>query len=169
MLELRSLVPFWNRTERTPARRDQVTDPFAAFRREVDRLFDEFFDGFGLRDGTELSTWSGATPRLDVRETDKEIVVAAELPGMDEKDFSVTLTGDVLTIAGEKKQEHEEMNGGRQYVERRYGSFSRSIRLPFEASDQDVSADFSKGVLTIRIAKPAEIQSKAKRIEVKAH
>lgn len=166
-MNLGSLIP-WRGKPQVPAERDDYYDPLVAFRREVDRMFDDFFGSFGPRG---LQSWSGrqtGTPRMDVSDSDKEIVVTADLPGLDEKDFEVTLAGDVLTIRGEKKAENENRNGGSYYVERRFGSFSRSIRLPFEAGEENVEAKYDKGVLTIRIPKPAEVQSAVRRIEVKA-
>jgi len=74
----------------------------------------------------------------------------------------------VLTIKGEKKDEREEKNGGMHYVERRFGSFSRSVRLPFEAADEKVDANYEKGVLTVRVPKPAELANASRRIEVKS-
>ena len=133
-------------------------------------MFDDFFTGFG---GRELQSgskgWQGLTPMIDVAESDKEIVVRAELPGLDNKDFEVTLTGDVLTIKGEKKAEHEEKNGDTHYMERRFGSFSRAVRLPFEVEDETVDAKYDKGVLTIRVPKPADARKAVRRIEVKAN
>ena len=111
------------------------------FRREIDRIFDDFFGGVGRR-GLRSATagWQGVTPMIDVAETEKEIVVTAEMPGLDDKDFEVTLMGDVLTIKGEKKAEQEQRNGNAYYAERRYGAFSRSVRLPFEVKDEKVDA-----------------------------
>jgi HSP20 family protein len=105
---------------------------------------------------------------IDVADTDKELVVTAELPGLDEKDFDVTLSGDILNIKGEKKAEREEKNGDAYYMERRFGSFSRSVRLPFEVKDEKVDAKYDKGVLTIRVPKPADAQRAVRHIEVKA-
>lgn len=169
MLDLKSLIP-WGQKSNVPVKNENANDPFVNFRREVDRLFDDFFDGTGIGNFPALRNggWSSNLPSLDVTDSDKELVVSAELPGMSEKDFEVALSGDVLTIKGEKKHEHEEKEGERHYVERSYGSFSRSVRLPFDASEQEVNADYNKGVLTIRIPKPAEAQSKVKHIEVKA-
>lgn len=181
MLDLKTLIPWGQKSgvqPRTgvPTRHEDHQDPFVAFRREVDRLFDDFFsgrDGFGSRALRGLDDgWFGGMPTIDVTDSDNELVVSAELPGVDEKDIDVTLSGDVLTISGEKKHEHkepDEKEGGHRYVERRYGSFSRSVRLPFEAGEQDVKADFDKGVLTIRIPKPDEVQGKVKKIDVKSH
>jgi HSP20 family protein len=168
MVDLKALVPWRNRSE-TPARRGDVFDPFVDFRREVDRVFDDFANGIAWSPLRPFAgDWRALAPALDVTETDEEVVVSAELPGLDEKDFEVTLAGDVLTIKGEKKAEHEEKNGDAHYMERCFGSFSRSLRLPFEAKDEKVEAKYDKGVLTVRIPKPPEVQSAVRRIEVKA-
>jgi HSP20 family protein len=163
MVDFRSLVP-WRERSQAPATRDEIFDPFMNFRRELDRVFDSFFDGFGQR---PLADLAGLTPALDVSEDDKELVVTAEVPGVSEKDVDVTLSGDLLTIRGEKKAENEQKDGNVSYVERRYGSFSRSLRLPFDVKDEHVDATYDKGVLTVRIPKPAEAQSAVRRIEVK--
>jgi HSP20 family protein len=159
-----ALVP-WRDKAQVPATRDDGQDPFVAFRREVDRMFDDFLNGgpFGIRPWAATSV----SPTIDVSDGEKELIVTAELPGLDENDFEVTLAGDVLTIKGEKKVENENRNGSAYYVERRFGSFSRSVRLPFEAGDQQVEAQYDKGVLTIRVPKPAGAQRQVRRIEVK--
>lgn len=167
-MELRALVPWRNEFKsQTPAARDDVFDPFVAFRHEVERMFDSFFEGFGRSNRALSAGWSGPAPTIDIAEGEKDIVVFAELPGLDEKDFEVTVAGDVLTIKGEKKSEHEERNGESYYAERRYGSFSRSVRLPFDVTDEAVEAKYDKGVLTVRVPKPAELQQSVRRIEVK--
>ena len=158
-----SLIP-WREKSRPAVQRDDFFDPMFSLRREVDRIFDEFFNGFG-------STGNGALslrPAVDIADTDKELIVTAEMPGLDEKDLDVSLNGDLLTIKGEKKAEHEEKDGGAYYMERRFGSFSRSVRLPFQVGDQDIEAKYDKGVLTIRIPKPMEMQKAVRRIPVKA-
>jgi HSP20 family protein len=151
-----------------PAKREDFFDPFVTFRREMDRMFDDFFGNGGgaLRSYQETQ---GLTPAIDIDDTDKQMVVKAELPGVTEKDVEVNLAGDVLTIKGEKKAEREEENGDSYYMERRFGSFARSIRLPFEVKDEDVEAKFSNGVLTVRLPKPADMQKQVRRIEVKTH
>ena len=95
-------------------------------------------------------------------------MVTAELPGVTDKDVEVSLAGDILTIRGEKKAEHEQKNGDSYYAERRFGSFSRSLRLPFEVRDEKVDARFKDGVLTIHLPKPADLQNSVRKIEVKA-
>src|SRR5204863_5753254 len=129
----RSLIP-WRDKFLAPTRRADPFDPFVSFRHEVDRMFDDFFNGSLTRfPGFERLQAIG--PRIDVEDKEKEVVITAELPGLDKKEFEVALAGDVLTIKGEKKDERAEKNGDMEYVERRFGSFSRSLRLPFEAGD----------------------------------
>jgi HSP20 family protein len=163
MVDFRALVP-WRERSQTPATRDDFLDPFVSFRREVNRMFDSFFDDFTRPSG---AGWAGLTPAVDVGENDKELVITAEVPGVSEKDVDVTLSGDLLMIKGEKKAEEERKNGDFSYVERRYGSFSRSMRLPFDVKDEKIDATYDKGVLTIRIPKPPGTQSSVRRIEVK--
>lgn len=166
-MNLGSLIPWRDKSE-LPAERGDYYDPFAAFRREVDRMFDDFFGGaFASRGLRPWSGWQAVSPTMDVIDSDKELVVTAELPGLDERDFEVTLAGDVLTIRGEKKVDNNDRNGGSYYVERRFGSFSRSIRLPFDVGEEKLEAKYDKGVLTIRIPKPTEVQQQVRRIEVK--
>jgi HSP20 family protein len=139
-------------------------DPFTAFRHEIDRLFDTFFaparaGGFGL----------GAfpfNPALDLTENEKEICLRAELPGVDEKDVEIRLDGDVLTIRGEKREERTDNGDQRRVVERSYGSFERSVRLPFAPDGDDVKADFKDGVLTVKAVKPPELTRPSKRIPI---
>ena len=166
MVDFKAIVP-WRGKSQAPAPPEDSYDPFIAFRREVDRMFDDFFSGFGNRALAPSGGWPGVTPTIDVTENDKEVMVTAEMPGLSDKDFEVTVSGDLLTLRGEKRSEHEERNGNAHYVERRFGSFSRSVRLPFEVKDEDVDAKYDKGVLTIRVPKPAELQRPARRIDVR--
>lgn len=165
MVSLNALVPWRSNKSEMPATREEIFDPFLTFRREVDRMFDDFFTGFG--GGRASRSSFGITPTMDLTENEKEIVVTAELPGLDDKDFEVTVSGDILTLKGEKKAEHEQRNGDGHYMERRFGAFSRAVRLPFEIKDEKVDATYDKGVLTIRVPKPAEMQRAARRIEVR--
>jgi HSP20 family protein len=168
MVDLKALVP-WRDKSQTPAPRgDDLHDPFLSFRRDVDRMFDDFFGGYGCRAvGSPFGSWVTPTPSLDLTENEKEFVVTAEIPGLDDKDFEVNVSGDVLTLKGDKKAEHEHRNGDAYYMERRFGSFSRSVRLPFEVQDEKVDARYEKGVLTIRVPKPADMQRQVRRIEVR--
>jgi HSP20 family protein len=104
---------------------------------------------------------------MDVRETDKEIVVEAELPGIDEKDVSLSLQDGVLTIRGEKKHEHEEEKENYRVSERRYGSFQRAMRLPDTVDENKVEASFNNGVLTASLPKRPEAIGKQRTIPIK--
>jgi HSP20 family protein len=167
-MDLKSLIPWRNIKSNLPATREDYFDPFVSLRREVDRMFDDFFSGFGGRSLQTAQRWPSLTPMIDVVENYNEVVVSAELPGLSEKDFDVTLTGDVLTNRGEKKAELEERSGETTYIERRYGAFTRTVRLPFDADNEKVDAKYDKGVLTVRVPKPADFQKPVRRIEVKA-
>ncbi len=146
-------------------RRDNSTrTPFDSFRREIDSVFDEFFS---LKPSSLFdSDW---LPSIDVDENEKEFTVTAELPGMEEKDINVTLENNILTIAGEKKEEKEEKdeNRNRYHAERCYGSFSRSVSLPEEIKQDKIKAKFKNGVLSINI--PKDESAEKKRISVKVN
>ena len=157
---MRSLTPFSWASDLF--RRDE-RDPFSAMQREINRVFDDFGRG-------SLARWSDAdaSPKIDVAETDGTLEVTAELPGLDEKDVDVVLRDDILTLKGEKKSEREEKKKDYHLVERSFGSFTRSIRLPFEVDSEAVKANFNKGVLKIVINKPAQVQDKTVKIPVRS-
>lgn len=138
-------------------------DPFGALMRQVEDVFEDFQRNWSAPGSTGTM---GFAPRLDVSENDGALVLTAELPGVDEKDVEVMLAGNVLTIKGEKRQERKEDEGERHLVERVYGSFQRSLRLPFEIEADRVEANFAKGVLTVTLPKPPEAKEKVKRIAV---
>jgi HSP20 family protein len=144
--------------------------PLASFQREMNRLFDNFFGGFSLApwEPLERGVTSSFTPRVDVSETDKEIKISAELPGMEEKDIDVSLTHDTLTIKGEKKAEAEEKGKDYYRIERSYGSFTRSLPLPVEVDTNKVEATFKKGVLEITLPKTAKALQETKKVAVKS-
>ena len=103
---------------------------------------------------------------MDLFETENEFVLRADLPGMGEDDVSIELQDDVLTISGERKSEHTERKEGYHRVERAYGSFARTLTLPAGTDPQAINASFDRGVLEVRIAKPAESQPHKVKIEV---
>jgi HSP20 family protein len=148
----------------------RYSDPFSALRAEMDSLFDNFMGGlpaFSGMFGTSQGRSFALAPHMDVRETDKEIVVEAELPGIDDKDISLSLQDGVLTIRGEKKHEHDEENENYRMTERRYGSFQRSLRLPDTVDEDKVEANFDKGVLKVKLAKRPEAIGKQRTIPIK--
>ncbi len=161
-MALRDLVP-WRRGELA-----RGTDPFLALHREMDELFDRFF-GDGEVAAWPPASWAGASfmPKVDVSETDKDVCVTAELPGLDEKDIDLALAENALTIKGEKKVEKEEKEEGRYHVERSYGAFQRRITLPCEIDPDKVKATFKKGVLSVTLPKTAKAQS-TKKIAISA-
>ncbi len=159
-MTLNDLIPWRRREKNVPVRREEV-HPTEALQRNMNGMFDEFFEGFGIAPFRAFDkTWDVFSPRVDVVESDDEIKIAAELPGMDAQDIDVSLSNDVLTISGEKKAEEE--HKGRNYyrMERSYGSFQRSIPLPLEVEANKVNAAFKNGVLTITLPKTAESKSR---------
>ena len=141
-----------------------IWEPFTSLRRDMERLFEDFSSDFGW--GAPALAQMGMAPRVDVSETDSEIKIEAELPGVDEKDIEVVLSDGRLTIKGEKKQEKEEKKKDCHMVERSYGSFARTIGLPFETDPGQVKASFAKGVLSITVPKPPEVKAKEKKIPI---
>ena len=133
----------------------------SSLRREMDRLWENFF---GERPLTRI--WGrGWAPSLDISETKDNFVVKAEVPGVDAKDIDISLTGDVLTIKGEKKQEKEEKEEDYHLIERGYGSFSRSVRLPAEVESGKIKAAYKDGILSITL--PKSEKAKAKEVKIK--
>jgi len=155
---------------RSLARWSDALSPFTPLR-QMERLFEDFFSVFGTPtrgDGQAGRLPAGVVaPRMDVAETDNEIRITAELPGLEEKDVDVTLCDDVLTIRGEAKTEREEKKQDYHIMERARGTFVRSLRLPFSIDANRVQAAFKDGVLNITIPKPQEMRDKVQRIEVK--
>jgi HSP20 family protein len=139
--------------------------PFREFervRRQMDRLWDSFLEG-GLGRRSEEAEW---LPSLDVAETKNELVVKAEVPGMDPKDIDISLSDGRLTIKGEKRQEKEEKEADYHLVERSYGSFIRSVQLPREVQGDKISASYKNGILKITLPKSEEAKKKEIKIKV---
>jgi HSP20 family protein len=129
-------------------------------REAMDRLFDEAFTHpLSIRDG-----WSA--PAIDMYQTDDEIVVKASLPGFKADDVQINITGDVLTLKGEIRQEEEKKEKAWHMREQRWGSFERSVALPANVVADRASADFENGVLTITLPKAEE--ARPRTISVKA-
>lgn len=168
-MAITDLAPWRWGDRKVPVRSEEERDPFYALQRRMDRLFDDFFNNFGLaRFGPFGESWGAFSPRLDLSENEKELKVSAELPGLDENDIQVSLAQNVLTISGEKKEEKEDKGQNYYRMERSYGSFQRSIPLPCEVEGDKVEAAFKKGVLTVTLPKTAEAQKRTKKISIKA-
>ena len=131
-------------------------------RREMDRLWEDYF-GPGRRALQPLAeAWM---PAIDVSESGDKVTVKAEVPGMDAKDIEISMVGDTLTIKGEKKFEKEEKDENYHMVERSYGSFVRTLRMPAPVDANKIEANYKNGVLTITCPKKEEVKPKA--IEIK--
>lgn len=152
-----------------PVGRDRAvagsSNPFMSLQREIDRLFDDFTRGFPAMPAFG-NGGAGLVPSIDVTETDKEIEITAELPGLEEKDVQINVADNLLTIRGEKKAEKEEKDKNYRLVERSYGSFERTLELPDGINADAIKASIAKGVLKVTVPKPAPAQ--AKKIEVKS-
>ncbi|HUL29511.1 MAG TPA: Hsp20/alpha crystallin family protein [Thermodesulfobacteriota bacterium] len=144
-------------TELTPFRE------FERMRRDMDRLWDSFFEGGPRRRGEERGEW---LPSLDVSETKNELIVKAEVPGMDPKEIDISLSDGVLTIKGEKKQEKEEREADYHLLERSYGAFVRSLRLPADVRGDKISASYKNGILKVALPKSEEAKKKEIKIKV---
>jgi HSP20 family protein len=152
----------WELTTWKPFRELEPFRDFERMRRDMDRLWGSFFQR-GARRTDEDTEW---LPSLDVAETKDEIVVKAEVPGMDPKDIDISLSDGLLTIKGEKKQEREEKEEDYHLVERSYGTFTRSIRLPKEVRRDKISASYKNGVLKVTLPKSEEAKQKEIKIKV---
>ena len=169
-MNMRDLIP-WGRNRQTPSRSREVGevpltrdagDPFLTLHREMNRLFDDVFRDFDLipfGSSNTLVSW----PNLEVVETDKEVRVCAELPGMSEKDVEVLLEDGVLTLKGEKHAEGQ--NEGRRFSERFYGRFVRQVPVG-DIEEDRVEATFKDGVLTVTMPKTARSQERTRRIAI---
>lgn len=166
----RKLVP-WKRDRDTTAVARREENPFFDLHRRMDDLFADFFAGFG-----EDAPWPrglaagqrafAAMPRVDIAETNDEIVVSADLPGLDEKELNVSLDGDVLTIRGTRKEEKEDKKRSYHLVERSYGAFQRSLQMPAGVDKDKIKAAFKNGVLKVTMPKLPESRSTSRHIEI---
>ncbi len=145
-------------------------DSLSGLRREMNDLFDSFFDDFDNASLMPANSFFGLDrnlPKLEVSETDDAVEVNAELPGLDPKDLDVSLDGNMLHIQGEKKEEKEDKKKNVHVMERSYGRFSRSVCLPTEHLDLDkIESNFKKDVLSIKLPKTPEAKSSRRKIEV---
>jgi HSP20 family protein len=163
------LIPWRkNRQEKSLQPQDQQ-DPISGLQDEMNRLFGDFFaaptalDRFSEKDGLQAAF----SPSIDIRETDEEVRVEAELPGMDPEDIDVSYTGNTLTISGEKRTEKEQKNERYFRKERAYGSFRRSISLPGAIQEEEIAASFQHGVLQVNLPKDKTAREGSSRIEIK--
>src|SRR3977135_319293 len=159
-MTIRDLIP-WNRGRDVAVHRGENANSLLTLHREMNRVFDDVFRGFDVAPFGFDRTFGW--PDIEVSETDKEVKVTAELPGLEEKDVGVELTNGVLVIKGEKRAETEDKD--RLISERYYGRFER--RIPVDDIEADnVDASFKSGVLTVTLPKSARAKEKVKRIAI---
>jgi HSP20 family protein len=151
------LLPAFRRTEPT------FENFLMPLHRQIDRLFEDFWSSSVPLMGAKTRSF---LPRVDIVDSDKDIHVTAELPGMDESDVEIILDKRLLTLRGEKRAEREEHDHGRMYVERACGTFERQIPLASEVEEDKVEATFNRGVLSIVLPKSAEARSKTHKIKI---
>ncbi|MEN6421908.1 MAG: Hsp20/alpha crystallin family protein [Smithella sp.] len=162
-MKVRNLLPDVVRKGRT-----DIDHPFYSLQREMNSLFDNFFRGFEVAPrrfaagGMEMFS-----PSVDVKENEKEFIIKAELPGVEEKDIDVTVTNDSVTIKGEKKEEKEDKDKNYYYMERSYGSFCRVIPLDAEIESGKAEARFKNGILDIKIPKDQSAKAKGTKVSIK--
>lgn len=142
---------------------DTAREPLASLRHEIERVFEGFEPSMAAK---QVGT-GGFAPRLDVTQRDSTLDVTAELPGVKPEDVEIMLEGDTLTVRGEKKAETERKDAIGRVLERRWGSFSRAVRLPFEPDSKTVEARFADGVLTVSVKVPEGAAPKPTRIALK--
>jgi HSP20 family protein len=167
-MAITDLIPWKKGENEVSIRRRQDEDTLLDLRSQMNRLFDEFFERpFGLNPFFEETGLMGDfASRLDISETEKEVTVSVELPGMEPEDIHITIDRNVLTINGEKRAEKEE-KGKRHYrIERSYGSFHRSIPLPDGVDEDKIDATFKRGVLKVALPKTHATQDHRKRITI---
>jgi HSP20 family protein len=160
-------VTIMAKTEITkPSETGRSRDVFSAMRDEMDRVFERFEYGWPRLPTLFRREGAMTVPELDIRESANAVVVEAELPGVDEKDVTVSLANGVLTIKGEKTHEKEEKGENYHVTERSFGSFERAIRLPDSIDEGKVEAKFEKGVLKVTAAKKPEAVKVERKIEI---
>jgi HSP20 family protein len=160
-MALTNLMPWGRGQSVTAPGSHEDNDPFSALSRDMNRLLDDFTRGFGVSLPPRFGL-QGTWPHVEVSETDKDVTVVAELPGMDEKQVEVLLQDGVLTLRGEKKSE----SNTPVYSERWHGQFQRSLQIGSDVDPEQVNAAFKNGVLTLTLAKRPESQRSVKRIQV---
>jgi HSP20 family protein len=152
------------------ARVEQSTypSPFEEMERRIDEFFKKPFSLFGPTwfPRMRMPEFEEMTPSVDIFEEGHDVVLKAELPGMKKEDIEVKLTDDMITLSGEKKKEEKIEKKNYHRLERSYGSFVRSFRLPAEVQTDQVKAQFKDGILEIRIPKTEEAKKKEKKVDI---
>jgi len=163
-MTMKDLIPWGRSRSSVPGTiQKEEANPFLTLHREMNRLFDDVFDRFDSGMPSmfgRMPSW----PSIEVTASEREVCIAAELPGLEEKDIELLVDDDVLTIRGEKRAETADKD--RRFSERYYGRFERVIPLPFEVQEDKAEASFKNGVLSVTLPKSPKAQEKAKRIAI---
>ena len=136
------------------------------FRGRMDRLFNQMLNTPWTPVLTEDVANRGFLPAVDIRETPEQLMIVAELPGLDKKDVNITLENQVLTLAGERNFEKETKDETCHRIERSYGSFTRSFTLPNNLRVDKIEAKFKHGLLSVEIAKTEKARDPARKIKI---
>jgi len=150
-----------------PSRALRRREPESFFMRPFDEMR-RMMEDFWMAPFGEGRFGENFIPSVDVKEEDDQVIVAAELPGIDQKDIDVEVTQDSVRIAGEKRKEQKKEEKGYYHRETSYGAFERIIDLPAAVDEDKAEAEFSKGILTIKLPKSEQARSKRKKVEVKS-
>lgn len=183
-MEMKKLAPWnWFKKEHEnagktiPVKRDETSSgmprvpdhPLHRFHQEIDRLFENAFQGFGLETSLWPATEQGVfKPRLDLGATEDAYAISVEVPGVEAGDLHVDIANDTLTIRGEKKQEREEKDRHYYRLERSYGSFQRILSLPEDADREHISASFKNGILDVKIPRKPLPEKEVRQIEIQS-
>jgi len=157
---MRTLIP-WRWKEGQSGPNNTITE----FKKKGNDLFNRAFGSSRWLPAFHFTR--GFTPSFDVSETDEDIIVKAELPGVDPKEVEVNLMGSTLTVKGEKKEEREDKTENMHRIERSFGSFSRSVTLPCEVKEDEIEATFKDGLLNLKLPKAQSGKKRSIKIDVK--
>ncbi|RLD05591.1 MAG: Hsp20/alpha crystallin family protein [Chloroflexota bacterium] len=168
-MPIKDLIPWKLGDSRLDIRRAQDEDMLLDLRNQMARLFDDFFErpfslGTYIKDNTIMGDFA---PRMDCKETKKDITISVELPGMEPEDVEISINRNELTISGEKRAEKEEKGEHHYRIERSYGTFHRSIPIPGQVEENEINAKMKNGVLTVTLPKSKEALRKHKSIPIK--
>lgn len=162
-----------NQVEKNLGGGHETFSPVLRLHREIDRLFDDVFSGFGFPSVARSAQagWQGLTaasyqPQINVAGNDTRYDIELEVPGLTEKDLTIELQGEMLQIRGEKQETKESDDKHFYRVERRYGKFQRTLNLPNDANPDDITAELKNGVLRLTIARRAVAQQDVKKIAI---
>jgi HSP20 family protein len=167
-MDIQRFTPWRHRnTDNKLAKRGDEAHPLSSLQQAMNSLFDNFWQDFGSFPATPTFAAGMFNPNMDVSEREGHYVITAELPGLSEKDLDISLHNGVLTLRGEKKEEHDERSKGRYLMERTYGAFHRSVTLPGDAVEDGIDATFKNGVLTVQVPRSKEPPPGSRKIDVK--